>query len=33
LKTGRTIQVEHEGKQYSLGMILDPQALMAELQN
>jgi len=32
LKTGRTIQVEHRGKQYSFGAIMDPQALIAELQ-
>jgi hypothetical protein len=32
LETGRTIQIEHEGKNYSLGVILDPQALIAVLQ-
>jgi len=32
LQTGRTIQVEHAGKQYSLGVILDARALIAELQ-
>jgi hypothetical protein len=32
LKTGRTIQVEHGGKSYSFGVILDPQALIAALE-
>jgi hypothetical protein len=32
LKTGRTIQIKHEGTSYSFGVILDPQALIAELQ-
>jgi hypothetical protein len=32
LQTGRTIQIEHNGKQYSFGVILDPQALIAVLQ-
>jgi subtilisin family serine protease len=32
LQTGRTIQIEHNGKQYSFGVILDPQALIASLQ-
>jgi hypothetical protein len=32
LQTGRTIQVEHNGKQYSFGVILDPQALIIALQ-
>lgn len=32
LRTGRMIQVEHNGKQYSFGVILDPQALIAALQ-
>jgi len=32
LQTGRTIQIEHEGKQYSFGKILDPHALMAALE-
>jgi hypothetical protein len=31
LETGRTIQVTHEGKQYPLGPIIDPPALMAAL--
>jgi subtilisin family serine protease len=30
--TGQTIQVEHEGKKYPLGPILDPAALIAALQ-
>ena len=32
LQTGRTIQIEHAGKQYTFGVILDPQALIATLQ-
>ncbi|HTX91722.1 MAG TPA: S8 family serine peptidase [Anaerolineales bacterium] len=32
LKTGQTIQVKHAGRNYSLGIILDPQALIAALQ-
>jgi hypothetical protein len=32
LETGQTIQVQHEGKSYALGTILDPQALIAALQ-
>jgi hypothetical protein len=32
LKTGRTIQIEHEGKSYSFGVILDPQALIRALE-
>lgn len=32
LETGRTIQIMHDGKSYSFGMILDPQALIAALQ-
>lgn len=32
LKTGRTIQVEHEGKQYAFGLILDPAALLEEIK-
>ena len=32
LETGKTIQITHEGKEYSFGMILDPQALIAALQ-
>jgi subtilisin family serine protease len=32
LQTGRTIRVEHNGKQYSFGVILDPQALIIALQ-
>ncbi len=32
LQTGRTIQVEHNAKQYSFGVILDPQALIVALQ-
>jgi hypothetical protein len=32
LQTGQTIKVQHGLKSYSLGVILDPQALIAELQ-
>lgn len=30
--TGQTIQIDHNGSQYSLGVILDPAALIASLQ-
>ena len=32
LKTGRIIPIEHNGKKYSFGVILDSQALIAPLQ-
>jgi hypothetical protein len=32
LKTGETIAIEHDGKEYSLGVILDPQALIEEIK-
>jgi hypothetical protein len=32
LQTGRTIQIQHDGRQYSFGVILDPQALIATIQ-
>ncbi len=32
LQTGKTIQIEHDGAQYSFGIILDPQNLIAALQ-
>jgi hypothetical protein len=32
LETGKTVQVQHDGKSYPLGIILDPQALIAILQ-
>ena len=32
LQTGRTVQLEHEGNRFSLGVIVDPSALVAELQ-
>jgi hypothetical protein len=32
LQTGRTTRIGHNGKQYSLGVILDPQALIAAIQ-
>jgi hypothetical protein len=31
LKTGKTIQLQHDGKDYKFGVILDPQALIAAL--
>jgi hypothetical protein len=33
LKTGRTIQLQHEGKDYEFGVILDPQALIKVIRN
>jgi hypothetical protein len=33
LKTGRTIQVQHEGKDYEFGAILDPQALIETIRS
>jgi hypothetical protein len=32
MQTGRTIQIEHNGKQYSFGVILDPLTLIAAIQ-
>jgi len=32
LQTGQTLQLEREGESYSLGVILDPQALIRALQ-
>ena len=32
LETGKTTQITHDGKDYSFGVILDPQALIAALQ-
>ncbi|OGO07264.1 MAG: hypothetical protein A3K46_05685 [Chloroflexi bacterium RBG_13_60_9] len=32
LSTGRTIELTHDGKQYSFGVILDPVALIQALQ-
>lgn len=32
LKTGRTIQIGHDGKDYKFGVILDPQALIEALK-
>lgn len=32
LATGKTIQLNHQGKDYSFGIILDPQTLIAALQ-
>ncbi len=32
LETGQTLQIEREGESYSLGVILDPQALIRALQ-
>jgi hypothetical protein len=33
LENGRTIQIQHDGKDYEFGVILDPQALIAALKN
>jgi hypothetical protein len=33
LNTGRTIQLQHEGKEYDFGVILDPQALIKAIKN
>jgi len=32
MKTGRTIELEHDGKTLPFGLILDPVALIASLQ-
>lgn len=32
IRTGRTVQVEHDGRRYSLGTIIDPTALISELR-
>jgi hypothetical protein len=32
LQTGQTTQIEHNGKSFSLGVILDPKALIAAIQ-
>jgi hypothetical protein len=32
LKTGKTIPLQHAGKEYQLGVILDPQALIEEIK-
>ncbi len=32
LKTGRTIQLQHDGKDYEFGIILDPQALIEAIK-
>jgi len=32
LKTGRTIQIEYDGKQYQFGVILDPKDLLKEIK-
>jgi len=33
LKTGKTIPIQNDGKEYQLGVILDPQALIEEIKN
>jgi hypothetical protein len=33
LETGRTIQIQHDGKDYDFGVILDPQALIGAINN
>jgi hypothetical protein len=32
MKTGKTIPIQHEGKEYQLGVILDPLALIEEIK-
>jgi hypothetical protein len=32
LNTGRTVRIQHEGKEYDLGVILDPQALIEAIK-
>jgi hypothetical protein len=32
-KTGRTIQIQRDGKEYEFGIILDPRALIEEIKN
>jgi hypothetical protein len=33
LKTGKTIRIQHDGKEYQFGVILDPQALIEEIKS
>ena len=33
LKTGRTIQIQHEGQDYEFGVILDPLALLNAIKD
>jgi hypothetical protein len=33
LKTGKTIPIQHDGKEYQFGVILDPQGLIEELKS
>jgi hypothetical protein len=33
LKTGKTIPIKHDGKEYQFGVILDPQALVEEIKS
>jgi hypothetical protein len=33
LNTGRTIQIQHDGKDYDFGIILDPQALIEAIKS
>jgi hypothetical protein len=33
MKTGKTIQIQHDGKKYEFGTILDPRALIEEIKN
>jgi len=33
LKTGKTIQLQHDGKEYEFGVILDPQALISAIKS
>ncbi len=33
IKTGKTIQIQHEGKEYPFGVILDPPALIEDIRS
>ena len=33
LQTGKTIQIQHNGKDYDFGVILDPQKLIGAIKN
>ncbi|HEX5941569.1 MAG TPA: hypothetical protein VFY66_04795, partial [Anaerolineales bacterium] len=33
LNTGKTIQIQHDGKNYELGVILNPQALIEAIKS
>jgi hypothetical protein len=33
IQTGKTIQIQHEGKEFPFGIILDPRALIEEIKS